>query len=193
MDIIIASNNVHKVDEIRQILKGKFDNIYSLKDKLIDIEIEENGKTFYDNALIKASTIVNLSGLPTLADDSGLEVDALNGAPGVYSARYAGEKCDDTANNAKLLAQLEGITNRSARFVCNMVLCYPDGKIVSAVGITDGYILESPQGNSGFGYDPLFFSKDLEKSFGIASNEEKNSVSHRGRALQELVQKLNTK
>lgn len=193
MDIIIASNNVHKVDEIRQILKGKFDNIYSLKDKMIDIEIEENGKTFYDNALIKASTIVSLSGLPTLADDSGLEVDALNGAPGVYSARYAGEKCDDNANNAKLLAQLEGITNRSARFVCNMILCYPDGKIVSAAGITEGYILESPRGNSGFGYDPLFFSKDLEKSFGIASNEEKNSVSHRGRALQELVQKLNTK
>lgn len=193
MDIIIASNNTHKVDEIRQILKGKFDNVYSLKDKMIDIEIEENGKTFYDNALIKASTIVSLSGLPTLADDSGLEVDALNGAPGVYSARYAGEKCDDNANNAKLLAQLEGITNRSARFVCNMVLCYPDGKILSATGCAEGYILESPQGNSGFGYDPLFFSKDLEKSFGIASNEEKNSVSHRGRALQELVQKLNAK
>lgn len=186
MELVIASNNKNKIIEITQILGNFFDKLYSLKDLGIDVEIEETGSTFYDNALIKAKEISRLTKMAAIADDSGLEVDALNFAPGVYSARYAGIESNDCKNNDLLLKNMENITNRKARFVSSIVLYYPNGKIVSANGFTEGEILYERKGNNGFGYDPLFYSYDLKKSFGESEQDEKNQVSHRARALAQL-------
>lgn len=190
MKLVIASNNKGKIREIKSIVGNCFDEINSLKELGIDIEIEETGDTFVDNALIKAETVAKITNSCALADDSGLCVGALNGAPGVFSARYAGDGHDDDANNALLLKNLNGVTDRSAYFESAIVLVYPDGRTVVAQGKTHGRILNAPEGNNGFGYDPLFYSDDLGKSFGIAADEEKNQVSHRARALNELKQKL---
>lgn len=189
MKIAIATNNKNKVKEIRAVLGEHFDAMYSLEDLGINVEIEETGDTLTENALIKARTIRDLSGLPALADDSGLMVDALDGAPGVYSARYAGEEHDDKKNNALLLKNLEG-KPRTAHFCSVIALAYPDGKELTAEGRVEGHILDSERGNNGFGYDPLFFSDELGKTFAEASQEEKNSVSHRGRALRNMLQIL---
>lgn len=191
-DLIIASNNKHKITEIKQILGDYFQNIYSLSDKGINVEIEETGKTFVENAVIKAKYIATLTGLPALSDDSGLEVNALGGAPGVYSARYAGEHGDSAKNNAKLLKEMQNITDRKANFTSAVAICFPDGTILTAEGKTYGKILTDYQGNGGFGYDPIFYSDDLNKSFGTATPEEKNSVSHRARSLQKLKELLNS-
>ncbi len=195
MKLAIASNNAHKLAEIRAILGDRFDEICSLSDLNIHIEIEENGETFLDNALIKARTICRMSGLPALADDSGLCVNALNGAPGVRSARYAGEPCDDDANNAKLLARLhererEHEPDRSAYFVSVVALCYPDGREISARGETYGAIVDDPRGEGGYGYDPYFLSDDLHLTFAQASAQQKNAVSHRAKALHALLRQL---
>ncbi len=190
MDIVIASNNQGKIREIREILKDKFEHIYSLKELGIVADPEENADTFYGNALIKAREICKIANIPALADDSGLCVSALNGGPGVYSARYSGEDATDAKNNAKLLEVLKDVQDRSAKFVSSVVICYPDGSVVSGVGETHGEILRAPQGQNGFGYDCLFFSNDLKKSFGEAGEDEKNSVSHRFRALCDLLTKL---
>lgn len=190
MKLVIASNNKGKIREIKAIVGGFFDEINSLKELGIDIEIEETGITFVDNALIKAETVAKMTNCCALADDSGLCVGALNGAPGVFSARYAGEGHDDDANNALLLKKLTGKTDRSAYFESAIALVYPNGRTVVAQGKTYGKILDAPKGSNGFGYDPLFYSDDLGKSFGVASDEEKNQVSHRARALNELKQKL---
>lgn len=189
MKIAIATNNKNKVKEIRAVLGGHFDAMYSLEDLGINVEIEETGDTLTENALIKARTIRDLSGLPALADDSGLMVDALDGAPGVYSARYAGEEHDDKKNNALLLKNLGG-KPRTAHFCSVIALVYPDGKELTAEGRVEGHILDCERGNNGFGYDPLFFSDELGKTFAEASQEEKNSVSHRGRALRNMLQIL---
>ena len=178
--IVLASGNKGKIREIADMLKGY--EVVGYKDLGFDFEIEENGKTFYENALIKAKTISDIIKLPVLADDSGLEVDALNGAPGIYSARYAGDG-NDEHNNQKLLANLKGESNRKAKFVCCMVVYFPSGKILTSYGETDGLILDEPQGTEGFGYDPIFYSLDLKKSLGVASFDEKNTISHRYRAL----------
>ncbi len=185
-ELIIASNNKHKIIEIKAILGEFFQNIYSLQDKNINVEIEETGTTFEENAIIKAQYIANLTGIPALSDDSGLEVKALGGAPGVYSARYAGEPSDSNKNNEKLLKELKNVSDRTANFTSVIAICFPNGETITAKGQTFGSILTAPQGNNGFGYDPLFFSNDLNKCFGIATSEEKNAVSHRGRALQNL-------
>lgn len=185
-ELIIASNNKHKIIEIKAILGEFFQNIYSLQDKNINVEIEETGATFEENAIIKAQYIANLTGIPALSDDSGLEVKALGGAPGVYSARYAGEPSDSNKNNEKLLKELKNVSDRTANFTSVIAICFPNGETITAKGQTFGSILTAPQGNNGFGYDPLFFSNDLNKCFGIATSEEKNAVSHRGRALQNL-------
>lgn len=190
MDIIIASNNQHKIREIKTILGAKFDNIYSLSESGINVDIEETGSTFLENAIIKAQTICKMTGLPTLADDSGLEVEALKGAPGVYSARYAGEPCNDKNNNALLLKNLANCDNRNAMFTSVIVICYPDNTTISAEGHCKGKILFYEIGNGGFGYDPLFYSFDLNKTFGVATSEEKNSVSHRAKALETLSKKI---
>lgn len=191
MKLAIATNNQHKLEEIRAILSGKFDELLSLKDLGIDIEIDETGSTLEENALIKARTIAEICKLPTLADDTGLMVDALDGAPGIYSARYAGEEHNDAKNRALLLKNLNNVENRSAHFGTAVVIYYPDGNYLTALGRVDGEILTEERGHEGFGYDSLFFSHELNKTFAEATRQEKNSVSHRGRALHAMLDKLN--
>lgn len=185
--IVAASGNAGKIREISEILNDY--RVISCKELGFTDDIEETGKTFYDNALIKAETVAKALNMPALADDSGLCVTALSGAPGVYSARYSGTGTDE-GNIDKLLKETENLSDRSAKFVSAVVVYCPDGKIVSAQGETFGEILRARRGNGGFGYDPVFYSYDLKKSFGEASAEEKNSVSHRARALAELRKKL---
>ncbi|MCM1043608.1 MAG: RdgB/HAM1 family non-canonical purine NTP pyrophosphatase [Corallococcus sp.] len=189
MDIVIASNNAHKIFEIRQILKNAFQNIYSLQDVGIECDPCENGKTFLENAQIKAREIAKFTDLPVLADDTGLCVKTLNGEPGVYSARYAGNH-DFAANRRKLLDKLKNIADRTAYFETAVVLRFNDGKEISAIGRVEGEILTKETGIAGFGYDSIFFCNDLKKSFGECTDEEKNKISHRGRALLSLLSKL---
>lgn len=188
MKLAIATNNQHKLQEIRAILGDSFEELLSLKDLGIDVDVEETGTTLKENALIKARAILALSGIATLADDTGLMVDALNGAPGVYSARYAGEEHNDAKNRALLLKNLDGVKDRSAHFATVIALCYPDGKTLTASGRVNGEILLSERGTEGFGYDSLFFSTELGKTFAEATQAEKNSVSHRGRALRAMLE-----
>lgn len=188
MKLAIATNNQHKLQEIRAILGDSFEELFSLKDLGIDVDVEETGTTLEENALIKARAILALSGIATLADDTGLMVDALNGAPGVYSARYAGEEHNDAKNRALLLKNLDGVKDRSAHFATVIALCYPDGKTLTASGRVNGEILLSERGTEGFGYDSLFFSTELGKTFAEATQAEKNSVSHRGRALRAMLE-----
>lgn len=193
MKLAIATNNQHKLQEIRAILGDSFKELLSLKDLGIDVDVEETGSTLEENALIKARAILALSGIATLADDTGLMVDALNGAPGVYSARYAGEEHDDAKNRALLLKNLDGVKDRSAHFATVIALCYPDGKTLTASGRVNGEILLSERGTEGFGYDSLFFSTELGKTFAEATQAEKNSVSHRGRALRAMLELVKSK
>ena len=151
--------------------------------------MEETGVTFEENALIKARAACSALGLPVLADDSGICVEALEGAPGVYSARYCGWHADDKSNRALLLKNMEGKDNRTAYFCSSIALVFPDGTELTAEGRTYGKLLTAECGDGGFGYDPIFFSDDLQKSFGVATAEEKNSVSHRYRALCALREK----
>lgn len=188
MKLAIATNNQHKLQEIRAILGDSFEELLSLKDLGIDVDVEETGSTLEENALIKARAFLALSGIATLADDTGLMVDALRGAPGVYSARYAGEEHDDAKNRALLLKNLDGVKDRSAHFATVIALCYPDGKTLTASGRVNGEILLSERGTEGFGYDSLFFSTELGKTFAEATQAEKNSVSHRGRALRAMLE-----
>lgn len=189
MELLIASNNKHKIYEIKTILQDKFQRIFSLEELGIQCDPEENGNTFLENALIKAKAIRNFTSLPILADDTGLCVDALNGLPGIHSARYAGNH-DHAENRKKLLRDLCGKTDRTAHFETVVVLLYPNGETVTASGKVCGRILEKEDGTNGFGYDSIFFCDELNKSFGTATAEEKNSVSHRGRALKNLLEKL---
>ena len=195
MKAVLASNNKHKLVEIKTMLKDKIREIYTLKDMGIEIEIEENGTTFEQNAYIKASTIAKLTGLPAIGDDSGICVEALNGEPNIYSARYAGEPCNDANNNKKLLDKLHaleaktGVVNRKAYFQSVVVLCYPDGSYISGSGKTYGQFIDEYRGTNGFA---IFLSDELGKTFGEAVMEEKNTISHRSRALKDLLQKLNS-
>lgn len=184
--IVVASGNAHKIKEIAAMLPDY--EIVGYK-QFADFEIEETGKAFYDNALIKAKSVAERLNLPALADDSGLCVDALNGAPGIYSARYAGDGVDEH-NNELLLKNMKGVTDRRAKFVCCMVYYDVNGEILSATGEVKGEILTERQGENGFGYDPIFYSYELAKPMGKASAEEKNSVSHRHRALTEIIKKI---
>lgn len=184
--IVAATGNGHKLKEIREILKD-FD-IVSAKDAGFIGDVEETGVTFLENAFLKARAVVEKTGRAAIADDSGLEVDALNGAPGIYSARYSG---GGSAENRKLLLKnMQGVTNRSAHFTCAVVLVFPDGGEYSYEGRTYGKINEEERGENGFGYDSLFLSDDLHKTFAEATDEEKNTVSHRGRALRGLMNLL---
>lgn len=190
MKLLIASNNQHKIAEIKQILGNKFEQILSLSEAGIVCDPEENGKTFLDNALIKVRAVAKLTDmLPVLGDDTGLCVDALSGAPGVHSARFAGDH-DNAKNRAKLLYELQDETNRKAHFSTAVALLYPDGRLVTAEGRVDGEILQAEVGANGFGYDSLFYCNEIGKTFAEATAEEKNAVSHRGRALQKLAEKL---
>lgn len=188
-NLVIATNNSHKLKEFKEILTNY--NIISLKDIGFEDDIEETGSTFEENAVIKARAVheylknKNLNYM-VLADDSGLCVDSLNGAPGIYSARYAGNH-DSKANRNKLLNELKDKPSRDAHFTCAIVICYEDGSCKTFIGKTYGKIAFEEIGSTDFGYDCIFYSKDLNKTFGEASEEEKNSVSHRGRAIQEML------
>ncbi len=183
MKIVVATTNQHKLQEIASYLTDC--EIVSAATVGFTDEVAETGQTFLDNAFLKARAVAKATGLPTLADDSGLCVDALHGAPGVYSARYSGGSMTD--NRRSLLKNLRGVTDRRAKFVCAMVLVLPDGREFTAIGETLGQITEQERGENGFGYDSLFRSDDLQKTFAEATPTEKLAVSHRGRALQKLV------
>ena len=197
MIAVLASNNSHKLDEIRALMADKFDKVCSLSDMDIHTDIDETGTTFEENAFIKAQTIFDmLSGrYAVIADDSGLCVEALGGAPGVYSARYAGEPCDDGKNNRLLLKNLherESLfpKNRRAYFASVVAAVLPDGRKLSGEGRVYGEVLDEYRGTGGFGYDPLFYCEELGKTFAEASMAEKNTVSHKARALAALKAKL---
>ncbi len=185
--IVVASSNKGKLKEFNEILSGY--KAVSAYDMGFSGEIEETGKTFYENALIKAKTVSNALNLPALADDSGLMVECLNGAPGIYSARYSKEG-DDNHNIELLLKNMEGQKNRKAKFVSCLVYYEPNGNIVSAEGESVGEITEKRCGNFGFGYDPVFFSYELNKCYGECDKGEKNTVSHRFKALTKLKKLL---
>lgn len=194
--LIVASNNQHKIDEIKQILSNFPLNIISLKEAGIDVDVEENGTTFMENAHIKAMEIYKMldKKCMVIADDSGLMVDALKGEPGVYSARYSGEHGNDKRNNEKLLSNLSGIEfeKRTAKFVCAIELIIDEERIINVQGEAKGYIIEEERGRDGFGYDPLFYVPKFNKTFAEMSPEEKNSISHRGEALKKLQQEIKT-
>ena len=187
--VILASRNKGKIKEIGDIL-GKYDmTVVSRDDAGLPIdEVEETGETFEENSYIKAKAILDVAGVPTVADDSGLMVDALGGAPGVYSARYAGENCTYEDNNRKLLSALAGVPDekRGARFVSVITMLWPDGRKIVARGECEGRILTETRGEGGFGYDPLFVPEGYDISFGEMSPEEKNKISHRAKALMKL-------
>lgn len=185
--LVVASGNAHKIREISEIFTDF--EVISQKQAGFDVDVEETGTTFMENALIKARAASAALGIPTLADDSGLCVEALGGEPGVYSARYSGGHGDNQANRDLLLKKLDGVENRKAYFACALALVYPNGDTLTAEGRTYGKILYKETGEGGFGYDCLFESEDLKKSFGVATSEEKNTVSHRFRALQSLLAK----
>lgn len=189
--LVVATGNKHKLQEIQAIFKDV--RVVSAREAGYLGDPEETGATFEENAIIKARAAAEALNLPALADDSGLCVAALGGAPGIYSARYAGGHGDDKKNREKLLAELGDEKNRAAYFRSAAALCFPQsmgGKTVTATGDTHGRILTREEGENGFGYDCLFYSDDLKKSFGTASAEEKNAVSHRFRALTALKEKL---
>ncbi|MEG0918690.1 MAG: RdgB/HAM1 family non-canonical purine NTP pyrophosphatase [Anaerovoracaceae bacterium] len=191
--IIAATQNKHKVIEIEAITKEFGMSIISRDEAGVpNVEIVEDGETFEENSYKKAFEIMKLSGEITIADDSGLEVDALDGAPGVYSARFAGVDGDDAANNAKLVRLLKDVPyqDRTARYVSVITMVYPDGKKLVARGEVEGHIVLEPSGTGGFGYDPYFVPDGYDITFGNFSLEEKNKVSHRGNALQKLRELL---
>ncbi len=187
MKILIATGNAHKLSEIRDILSDSRVELLGANDLGLSLEVEENGSTFAENAALKARAFFDAARLPVLADDSGLEVPALNNAPGVYSARYAGEHANYARNNAYLLEQMRGLTGeeRKARFVCTV--CFKtEEKEWFFTGITEGYILDRLQGEQGFGYDPLFYVPELGRTYAQLSSDEKNRISHRGKALKKF-------
>lgn len=188
--IILASNNKDKVKEVKEILKGY--DIISMKEAGIDVDIEENGTTFEENALIKARAIMKLTGHITMADDSGLEIDYLNKAPGVYSARFMGHDTSYDIKNKALIQKLEGVkgSDRSGRFVCAIAVCFPDGREIVKRGTMEGLIAEEIKGDNGFGYDPIVYLPEYGRTSGELAPEEKNKISHRGKALALIKEEL---
>jgi len=193
MQLIIASNNAHKMREIYEILGAEFPDMVTLKQAGLDIDVVEDGDTFQANAIKKAEEVLKISGFPAaLADDSGLIVDALGGAPGVYSARYAGEGHNDEDNNAKLMRDMMGVPyeQRTCRFASAVALARAGKETICVMGYAEGILLTEARGTNGFGYDPYFYFSPFGKSFAELSAEEKNSVSHRKHALEALLEAL---
>lgn len=193
MKLIIASNNSHKIGEIKKILAGKFDEILSLREAGIEHETVEDGKTFIENALKKAREIAEISGSAALADDSGICAHALDGAPGIYSARFAGtheHNSPDDANNELLLRLLSDKDDKGAHYTAAIALVYPDGREVTSEGYMYGTIISEYRGNGGFGYDPIFVPEGEVRTVAEMSPEEKNKISHRAKALEALICKL---
>lgn len=190
MKFVLASHNKKKLKELQEIL-SQFDiEVVLQSDVGLDLEPEETGTTFAENSLIKAKAVCEASGLPAIADDSGLCVDALNGAPGVYSARYGGPGLTDAQKCQLLLQAMRGQTPRTCHFSCAITCCFPNGDVIAAEGRCDGTIAFVPMGTDGFGYDPIFFVPKLKKTFAQLSAEEKNAMSHRGNALKAFSGKL---
>ena len=189
MKLVLASKNKKKLVEMNEILSHLGIEVCSEAEAGVDVEVEETGTTFEENSLLKARAVMEASGLPAIADDSGLCVDALNGAPGVYSARYGGLD-DDVARYRLLLENLRGAGTRAAHFHTSVVCCFPNGDVLEAEGDCHGTIAYAPQGENGFGYDPVFFVPELRKTFAQLTPEEKNAISHRGVALRAFGEKL---
>lgn len=189
--ILIATKNEGKLKEFKQIFTAKGIEVLSLKDVDEDVDVQENGLTFEENARLKADSYAKTIGIPVLADDSGLEIDALNGRPGIFSARYAGDH-NDAANNAKVLTELGGVPDekRTAIFHTTVVVRKPDGTELVANGNLRGRILSVPRGDNGFGYDPLFYVEEKQKTLAQMTREEKNQISHRALAIQDLLTKF---
>ena len=183
--LVLASKNPKKLVEMNDILSHLWVEVCSEAEAGVDVEVEETGTTFEENSLLKARAVMEASGMPAIADDSGLCVDALGGAPGVYSARYGGPELDD-AGRYRLLLEM----TRTAKFVSVITCCFPNGDVICARGECPGTIAYAPQGEGGFGYDPVFFVPGLKKTFAQLSPEEKNAISHRGRALRAFQEKL---
>lgn len=191
INLVVATSNQHKLAELSQMLGSEY-KLLSLKDVNFNDEIIENGTTFEQNAIIKAETVCKAVNIPTIADDSGLCVDALDGNPGIYSARYAGENCTSEQRNTLLLKNMLNIKNRSAHFSCAMALAIPKKNTEVVLGICRGSIMTEEHGSAGFGYDPLFKYKD-GRNFAEMSPDEKNKVSHRGIAVKKLKELLLSK
>lgn len=189
MKLVLASQNQKKLKEMDEILSQLGVEVCLQSDIGIHVDVEETGTTFEENSLLKARAVMEASGMPAIADDSGLCVDALGGAPGVYSARYGGEGLDDTGRYRLLLENMRGMP-RSARFVSVITCCFPNGDVISARGECPGTIAFAPMGEGGFGYDPVFFLPEKKKTFAQLTAEEKNAISHRGKALEAFKIKL---
>ena len=184
MKIVLASDNAHKLTEFRELFRGMDVELISKKESGFADEVEETGATFAENAFLKANAVMLATGLPAVADDSGLCVDALDGAPGVHSARYTGSHADsDTDRYMLLLKNMEGKSPRTARFVSSLCCVFPNGDRLTAEGTCEGTILDAPRGENGFGYDPVFLPDGYDRSMAELTMEEKNAISHRGRAL----------
>jgi XTP/dITP diphosphohydrolase len=190
MKAVLASNNPGKLRELNTILSALGLEVISQREAGLNLDVEETGTTFEENSLLKAQAACQASGMIAIADDSGLEVDALNGAPGVYSARYGTPDLDDQGRTALLLKNMEGKEERACRFVSVVTCCFPDGRVLVARGTCEGQVAENPRGDNGFGYDPIFYVPEPKKTFAQLSDEEKNARSHRGRALQKLAELL---
>ena len=190
MKLIIASNNAHKLKEMKEILSPFFDDVQSMREAGIEHETVEDGATFMENAVKKARELAEISGQAAIADDSGICVDVLDGAPGIYSARFSGVHGDDKANNRLLLEKLEGVENRSAHYTCAIALCWPDGRMLTAEDYLFGEIAHDEKGTGGFGYDPLFLLPERGVRTAELGPGEKNAISHRGKALRRLVKLL---
>ncbi|MBN2259408.1 MAG: XTP/dITP diphosphatase [Clostridiales bacterium] len=191
--VILASNNPHKLEEIKEILKDFNYELLTMSEAgLVDFDIVEDGSTFEENSLIKAKAVLSELGEITIADDSGLMVDYLDGEPGIFSARYAGENVSYEANNKKLLSVLDGVSflDRKARFVSVITMLFPSGDEIVARGEIEGNIALTESGENGFGYDPIFYLPEFKKTFAELTSDEKNDVSHRARALKILKEKL---
>ena len=187
---VLATHNPGKLKEMSDILSRFGVEVVSPRDLGLTVDVEETGTTFAENAMLKAKAICAAAGLPAIADDSGLCVDALNGGPGVYSARYGGEGLDDRGRYTLLLNSMRGQTSRTAHFACAIACAFPGGDTLTAEGRCDGAIAFAPQGTGGFGYDPVFFLPELKKTYAQLTPEEKAAVSHRGKALAIFDQKL---
>ena len=190
MKMVLASKNAHKLVEMKDILSQLGVEVVLESDVGVDVDVEETGTTFEENSLLKARAVMEACGLPAIADDSGLSVDALNGAPGVWSARYGGEGLDEVGRCRLLLENMKGQLDRKCRFVSVITLCMPNGEVISARGECPGTLAYAPQGENGFGYDPIFFVPEKKKTFAQLSPEEKNAISHRGNALKLFQRKL---
>ena len=186
MKVVLASRNPGKIREMREILGSFGVEIITQAQAGADIEVEETGTTFAENAYLKAHTIMEATGLPAIADDSGLVVDALDGAPGVYSARFGGPGLDDDGRTALLLEKMAGRTDRTCRYVCAICCCFPDGRILRSEETCEGEVNHAPAGEGGFGYDPVFRLPEYDRTMAQITAEEKHAISHRGKALREF-------